>query len=235
MSNPAGQAIFWTVLALLVLSAIPMAWLWAHHRDHHHDPAGGSPPAPPTRGRFLEVMRGAPGTEDGDWKVLVEVVRLSLQDDRQLAYRTVTSALEPRQPPDVLALQLAWPGRPAPVAGVCHSTSWRFEDADTLVLTYAATPDPVGSGGNRLGQPAIVSSGDALRPAPAQLHAHHIAAHAVRHLAYLARHDPALATAQRLHPELWTALADVAGRTPTSTHDCAHELARRLVADPDHS
>lgn len=234
MSTAVGQAIFWAVLAVLVLSAIPMMWLWTHHRVHHRDHAGSSPPPPATGESSTAATREAPASQGG-WKVLVEVVRLSQQDDHQLAYRTITGALEPRQPPDVLALQLAWPGRTAPVAGVCHSTSWRFEDADTLVLTYAATPDLAGSGGDQLGEPAIVSSGDALRPAPAQLHAHHIAAHAVRHLAYLARHDPALATAQRLHPELWQALADLAGRTPTGTHACAHELARRLLADPDHN
>lgn len=225
MSDPARQAFFWTFLAVMLLAAIPMAWLWAHHREPHQ-------PAEPTRHARPPTPATHSAQSPAGWKVFVEVVQLGLQDGPQLSYRTITGQLPTRQPPDVLALQLAWPDRP-PDGAVCHSTSWRFEDADTLVLTYAATPDTTRNDCYQLGEPAIVSSGDALRPAPAQLHAHHVAAHAVRHLAYLARHDPALAEPQRLRRELWAALQDVAQRTPTATHDCAHELARQLLPDPD--
>ena len=232
MSDSGRQVIFWSILTLLVLAALPVTWLWVT-QGHDQDLAGGGPPTPWLRPRTRPCTVAAPASGGGGWSVLVEVVRLGLRDGHQLTYRTVTGALAARQPRTCLALQLAWPDHPAPPAGVCHSTSWRFEDADTLVLTYAATPDTCADPGSQpLREPAIVSSGDALRPAPAQLHGHHVAAHAVRHLAYLAGHGAALSDGQRRHPELWVALQHAAGSTPTGTCDCAHHLRPAPAARP---
>ncbi len=69
---------------------------------------------------------------------------------------------------------------------VCHSTSSRFEVPGRLVLTYAALPDVhVQAIRERLTSPAVVSSGDATRPTPSEVHDHHVAAHAIRHLAHV--------------------------------------------------
>src|ERR1044072_1946400 len=53
-----------------------------------------------------------------------------------LAYRVVPAPLD-RATPNAPALRLAELAEP----GACHSTSWRSV-RDTVVLTYAALPDP---------------------------------------------------------------------------------------------
>lgn len=114
-----------------------------------------------------------------------------------------------------------------PAAGrVSHSTSWRHVAPDRLVLTYAVVPDPDPARPAIPLDPAgIVSSGDPLLPAPAEIHDHHVAAHAVRHLAYLAETDPTVRTAARQHPALWAAIARYAASTPVGTHSEVHALA----------
>lgn len=113
-----------------------------------------------------------------------------------------------------------------PVVDVLHSTSWRQEPEGTVVLSYAALPDPHPQlAATPLTGPAIVCSGDPLRPAPDGLHAHHVAAHAVRHLADLAGRDPAIAAVAAAadgSPALWQALIAVAASVPTGTHSAAH-------------
>ncbi|MGD9529963.1 hypothetical protein [Pseudonocardia sp.] len=109
-----------------------------------------------------------------------------------------------------------------PVAGpatVCHSTSWRHE-AGTVVLTYAALPDPrPGLPAATLDAPAVLCSEDPLRPAPAGLHGHHVVAHAVRHLAYLAAHDPVVARAAAAdRTGVWRAVLHGAAGMPVGTH-----------------
>ncbi|MGE3287127.1 MAG: hypothetical protein AB7J32_13635 [Pseudonocardia sp.] len=111
-------------------------------------------------------------------------------------------------------------GGAAPAAGtVCHSTSWRHE-AGTVVLTYAALPDPhPGLPAAPLDAPAVLCSADPLRPAPAGLHGHHVAAHAVRHLAYLAAHDPVVARAAgQDRTGVWRAVLHSAAGMPVGTH-----------------
>ena len=113
-------------------------------------------------------------------------------------------------------------------ANVCHSTSWRWEAGRGLVLTYATldTREDL-NGCIVLTQPAIVASDDATRPRPPIVHAHHVVAHAVTHLADLARRDPtvrALAEAPEQRAA-WSAIEALARRTPTATHSLAHQLA----------
>ncbi len=161
--------------------------------------------------------------------VLVEVVRLSaLPWPDRLGYRVVTGALDAATPDDA-------------ARGLCpddvealHSTSWRALPDGTLVLTYAALPcgDAADDVTPLLG-PAVVCSGDPLVPAPPQVHAHHVAAHAVRHLAYLVERDPGVGAAARASrdPGLWAAVVTVSLDMPTGTHDAAHRAAARLTTD----
>jgi len=94
-------------------------------------------------------------------------------------------------------------------------------------LTYAVVR-PAGSSeaGTVLEQPSVLCSRDARRPTPTVLHAHHVVAHAVRHLADLAERDPVVAAALLEQPGLELALRSAARGTPVAPHAQAHALAR---------
>ena len=158
-------------------------------------------------------------------RVDVEVVLLGLTPGEQLTWQLLRAPL-PASAPDDAALALA--GEQA--GPVCHSTSWRHDDG-TLVLTYAVVR-PAGStgAGTVLEQPSVVCSQDARRPAPPVLHAHHVVAHAVRHLADLAERDPVVAAALLEQPALERALRRAARSTPVAPHAQAHALARERSA-----
>ncbi|MBA3907888.1 MAG: hypothetical protein H0X35_14570 [Pseudonocardiales bacterium] len=101
------------------------------------------------------------------------------------------------------------------------------------MLTYAVLPDPVPAlPGSALHAPAVVCSGDPQRPGPVGMHAHHVAAHAVRHLAYLAGTDPTIiAIADADGPDgCWATDRSVGARTPAATHVAVHRLAGRRPA-----
>ncbi len=158
--------------------------------------------------------------------VEVEVVLIRLQAG-VLHHRFTRRALTAGERPDDAALDLARAGD-----GVCHSTSWRYQDG-RVVLTYAVVPDPQPSRpAVALTAPSVMCSGDPLRPTPADVHDHHVAAHAVRHLAYLADTDPAIADVAAADPPggCWAAVRAVGGATPAAVHTVAHELAGRLRA-----
>lgn len=85
-------------------------------------------------------------------------------------------------------------------------------------------------------------SGDPLRPTPPGLHSHHVAAHAVRHLAYLADTDPAIAALATAHPDpCWAIVRATGATTPAATHTTAHANAHAnanahqlAAAHPEH-
>ncbi|WP_344646866.1 hypothetical protein [Cryptosporangium japonicum] len=100
-----------------------------------------------------------------------------------LAYRRVTAPLTGDGHPDNVALELG--GRPT----LLHSTSWRHTDGG-LVLTYVALPDPSPSlPAATLDSAELAVSDDPTRPSPPSVEVRQVAAHACRHLAWLARTD----------------------------------------------
>jgi hypothetical protein len=157
----------------------------------------------------------------------VEVVLIRLQAG-VLHHRFTRRALTEDERPDDAALHLAQ----AADGAVCHSTSWRYQDG-RVILTYAVVPDPHPStAAVALTTPSVMCSGDPLWPTPADVHDHHVAAHAVRHLAYLADTDPAIAGMASADAPggCWATLRAVGGATPAAVHAVAHELAGRLQA-----
>lgn len=171
-----------------------------------------------------------PATSDrpgGGHPVVVELVTLAhMRDTEHIGWSVTDSPLPARSDPDDLAWILA--RHQNPDASVCHSTSWRWDPDQRIVLTYATLHTRGDLHGiTPLNQPAIVTSDDATHPRPPILHAHHIAAHAVTHLADLARRDPTVrALAQTVgHQQAWAAIETLARRTPTATHTLVHQLA----------
>lgn len=145
--------------------------------------------------------------------VVVEVVLIRLQSG-VLHHRFARRTLTGDERPDNAALDLAR----AEDGAVCHSTSWRYQDGD-VVLTYAVVPDPQPSRpAVALTAPSVLSSSDPLRPTPADIHEHHVVAHAVRHLAYLANTDPTIAdvAAADTPGGCWTTLLAVGNATPAA-------------------
>jgi hypothetical protein len=132
------------------------------------------------------------------------------------------------RPPDAASWQVAFlsGADPGPVVAaalvsrglrpsVVHSTSWRHEDG-RLVLTYIAvlaTEPPAGSGLlTRLLPPGAPARGGATTP-PASLHVDEVLHHALRHLAWLQREDPAVAAEL---DQAWAAA--LAGHAPAPFH-----------------
>lgn len=163
--------------------------------------------------------------------VVVEVLFLRHEPDLpsapgdfgELGYRVVRMPLPLGCTPDQAAAEACGGG-----VEVLHSTSWRYDPADGVQLTYVALPDPQpGLPATTLAAPSVVCSGDPLRPSPDLMHIHHVAAHAVRHLAYLADRDPGImgAAAASGSVALWSALAQAAATMPTGTHSAAHQAA----------
>lgn len=147
----------------------------------------------------------------------VEVLWLSVQDGL-LHYRIQRTSEIGSSHPDAVAAQLAGDVK------VTHSTSWRWEPG-TVVLTYIAVPDPHPVGATPLLAPSIVCSEDPLKPSPAALHAHHVAAHAARHLALLLQSDPTVASAAQDFGAELDALVAATLTIPVGIHAQAHALA----------
>jgi len=137
---------------------------------------------------------------------VVETILLST-DDGALHYRVLRQTLPDGGHPDTLARELAGFDDRTDPARLLHSTSWRFA-AGSVVLTYAALPDPHPETAIPLDPwRSLPYADDPLGPALDRLTAGDVAAHACRHLAYLWRTDPVVALTANAAPDLWYIIA----------------------------
>lgn len=159
------------------------------------------------------------GVGPGTRSVLVEVVLLRASP--RLAYRVLVGYPSTAESPDAAALRVA--GLPAGAWRrtdlVVHSTSWRYDGAGRVVLTYAVLPDPdVACPAVELASPLIARGVASARPTPARVGVDEVAAHAVRHLAFLLPTDPKVRRAVGPDADLAAALRQwepaVAGAVP---------------------
>lgn len=179
----------------------------------------GVPEGPATRASWSDAVH-----------LEIEVVALRIEAG-VLKARLVRGWRGPNEHPDEAAMRLA-KAQVAPGV-VSHSTSWRFDDGK-VVVTYAVLPDPcVELVAPPVGPIAVVSSGSLAHPTPKQLEQHHVVAHAICHLAHLREHDPGVARAATLVPELWSAVAAAAARASTQAHDQIHAALGSPVFDSD--
>ncbi len=99
------------------------------------------------------------------------------------------------KPGDIVLGVLAWyPLTPY----VAHSTSWRYEDG-RIILTYVAVVAPLGAlpPGTLVALPVAhtaLARGAAMTP-PTSIDVTQVVEHALRHLSWLIRDDPAIAAA----------------------------------------
>ncbi|MEV0131766.1 hypothetical protein AB0H83_25305 [Dactylosporangium sp. NPDC050688] len=146
--------------------------------------------------------------------VIVETLLIGMHGGR-LTYRVAERMLGDEEHPDAAALRLTGFDDGTVAGRVLHSTSWRFANG-RIVLTYAALPDPDPGTALVFTAPEVLAAGGGpLSPAPAQIGAADVVAHACRHLALLSRTDPVIAAAAVSYPQLWALLdahrPDVAG------------------------
>lgn len=174
-------------------------------------------------------------TTDVAHRVRVEVIHLHHERDTgSFSWRVSSAPLPAGTDPDDAALALL-PEIGEETLIVCHSTSWRWAADQSVVLTYATvSPYPSGAPATSLGDTFVVTSGDARRPRPPQLHAHHVVAHAVQHLADLAQRDPGIRSVaeQSANRAAWRDLDSVARSLRTATHDRAHANGEENAAMP---
>lgn len=135
--------------------------------------------------------------------VVVELIGLGVAG-QALHWRVARQHLGTAYPDDVardLCRAAVQPG-----TAVLHSTSWRHT-AGELVLTYAAFPDARAS---ECGEPLrhhLVTGPGPQEPSPSVVLDEHVAAHAVRHLAYLAAgRDPHVVACAALRADDWEVL-----------------------------
>lgn len=146
--------------------------------------------------------------------VAVEVVLLRHGPSEGFAYRRLITALGRGVSPDRTARSLALLGEHDDLHMV-HSTSWRTTRQGGIALTYLVHPDPApDQPGIPLPEPhEIARSSRSGHPSPPDLKISHVVAHAVRHLAFLAGTDLAVAA----HIAAWPDLAHALRSLPPAT------------------
>jgi hypothetical protein len=141
--------------------------------------------------------------------IVVEVLLLSVPEE-MLMYRRVHRILPEHEEPDAVAWRACRPRRDSPF--ILHSTSWRF-DRGRVILTFAALPDPR-PGGRNHPIPLHAARGRKRKTPTTD----EVAAHACRHLAFLARTDDTVANDLCRHPRLRSLILqhvpDLAGEQP---------------------
>ena len=167
----------------------------------------------------------------GGAAVVVEVIVLRVSGDGGLAFRVLTGGLSGDRHPDAIARELLGLSHDTQEY-LLHSTSWRHEPAGQVLLTYACCPDP------RPDLAAVPLPGTALArgsgpasPSPGRLRIEQVAAHAVRHLAFLQHTDTTARQVIESVPGLPGILASrrpaPAGQLPEPARDAQAAYASR--------
>ncbi|NUW34123.1 hypothetical protein HTZ77_22185 [Nonomuraea sp. SMC257] len=145
----------------------------------------------------------------GTHVVSVETLMLRADADGRWAYRRASTVPAPGETPDEAARRIS--GVAARDRGtVVHSTSWRYLPEGEVVLTYAVCPDPApwlpAAEPAGAAEAGIARGAAPAMPSPERVEVAHVAAHAVRHLAFLLDNDPVVRAALLPHPEIAAAL-----------------------------
>jgi hypothetical protein len=139
-------------------------------------------------------------------QVMVELFRVALVDQETIRYRRDMRALDPRGPDTALADLMKGPSFLAGTPAIIHSTSWRYQEDGTVVLTYLAFGE--GLAPRAEARPEVrtvrqrdlpqLGTTDPDKPRPPTIKYEDVLAHGLRHLALLARRTGNDAFAKRL-------------------------------------
>ncbi|MEV6987374.1 hypothetical protein AB0M95_39805 [Sphaerisporangium sp. NPDC051017] len=142
--------------------------------------------------------------------VAVEVLLLRVSSTGGWAYRRLTTSPGHGESPDEAARRVSRVPADARHT-VVHSTSWRYRPEGQVVLTYAVCPDPAPAlPAVALTDPRLATGSAPAAPTPDHIEVDNVAAHAIRHLAFLQATDPIVRDALAAHPHLGRALDDLA-------------------------
>lgn len=80
---------------------------------------------------------------------------------------------------------------------ISHSTSWRYIDGGTTIITYVVYSDDFDFSSGQdsilpISDIQILESGDPSRPAPKEIPISNVVAHGIRHLSYLVTNNPSV-------------------------------------------
>ncbi|WP_371791232.1 hypothetical protein OG285_15170 [Streptomyces sp. NBC_01471] len=141
---------------------------------------------------------------------MIEALLLRHDPANGFAYRRRITPLERHANPDHTARLLAHLQEDND-RHLVHSTSWRATDNGHIVLTYLIHPDPdPGQPALPLANPHDIAHSDRpAHPTPPTLQLEHVAAHAIRHLAFLGRTDPTVTAHLAHRPHTQQALSAV--------------------------
>ncbi len=158
------------------------------------------------QGVYLHMIGSKLVVVTGRHVVSVETLMLRVGTGGRWSYRHAMTQPLHGESPDETARRLSGVAAGDP-GTVVHSTSWRHEPDEGIVLTYAVCPDP------EPWLPAVevpvleIARGAApATPSPERVDLAHVVAHAVRHLAFLLAEDPVVARVLRRDPRLAAAL-----------------------------
>jgi hypothetical protein len=143
------------------------------------------------------MKREAPGS---GMELCLEVIIASLTDRSEVRYCVIRRSISHRtEDPDDLVHEILaekGPGRPAVPLDTCiiHSTSWRYESRNRIVLTYLVYSDSAlfskdGCPLLSLAHHAASPGGSPTRPRPDTITVEQVVVHGIRHLSHLVRQD----------------------------------------------
>ncbi|WP_214411519.1 hypothetical protein [Sphaerisporangium fuscum] len=138
--------------------------------------------------------------------VSIEILILRADSTGTWSYRRLVTSTRQGESPDQAARRASGLGEEAGDITV-HSTSWRYQPDGQVVLTYAVCPDPASHLPATELHELRVARGDApAAPTPGDLTVANVAAHAIRHLAFLKITDLMVRETLERTPEIAAAL-----------------------------
>jgi len=131
-------------------------------------------------------------------KLHVEVFFVKLEDENAVYFRDFLDLSYKSQDPDVYVKQKVEEHAQALKAGhddcIIHSTSWRCDHSNLVVLTYIVYSDsfifPKGKAKKiAIENLKIATSEDINKPKPVEIAEKNIVSHGLRHVSFLIKHD----------------------------------------------
>lgn len=131
---------------------------------------------------------------------LLEIFLTQFVDHRVVYHRLELDITHLSDNPDELVLLAVQKYSPKIISKqriISHSTSWRYVPGGQTVITYLVYSDDFDFSGQNtstldISALSILESGDAAKPAPANIQIENVISHGIRHLAFLVVHNPSL-------------------------------------------
>lgn len=159
-------------------------------------------------------------------KVILEVYFIKIADERVLFTKHNLDLTKKNSDPDNIVIELTkdeYHETPRIISNdfIIHSTSWRYEFDNSLVITYLVYSDHIDFSHHRVKEIPIrnlqlAKSADPKRPRPEVITDENVISHGIRHLGFLAKTEKEIIYGKHLKPQtlklLQSAFYDMAGK-----------------------